>query len=115
MRFLIDVCVGRVVEQDICSSLPFDFKCVRDIDPRMADSDIMRLARQEQRIIITSDKDFGEMVYRQGMTHHGVLLLRVDELTMAQKVDVLTKVLTEHGSLLTGHFCVYQGDLLRVR
>ena len=55
------------------------------------------------------------MVYRQGMAHHGVLLLRVDELTMAQKVDVLTKVLTEHGSLLAGHFCVYQGDLLRVR
>lgn len=115
MRFLIDVCIGRVVEEAICSSLPFDFKCVRDIDPRMADSAIMRLADQEGRIIITSDKDFGELVYRQGMAHHGVLLLRVDDLTVAQKIDVLTNVLTEHGILLEGHFCVYQSDLLRVR
>ncbi len=35
---------------------------------------------QEQRVILTSDKDFGELVFREGLTSHGVVPLRLDEL-----------------------------------
>jgi predicted nuclease of predicted toxin-antitoxin system len=115
MKFLIDVCLGRVVENALVTSLECDFKCIRDIDPRMADDEIIRIAKQENRIIITSDKDFGELVYKRGLAHQGVLLLRIDELTVQQRISVISQIITEHGAMLNGHFCVFQKDLLRVR
>ena len=41
-----------------------------------------KVAEREQRFILTFDKDFGELVFRGGLTSHGVVLLRLDELTV---------------------------------
>lgn len=40
------------------------------------DESILRRARAEDRIVITDDKDFGELVLRKGLANAGVLLLR---------------------------------------
>ncbi len=116
MGFLIDVCVGREVEREVCVRLPeLDIRCVRDIDPRMFDEDIIKLGLSEKRVVITADKDFGELAYRLGMTHEGVLLLRIDDLTVAERIDVIVKLLEQHRDSLPGHFCVYHNGLLRIR
>jgi predicted nuclease of predicted toxin-antitoxin system len=52
---------------------------VRDRDARMVDSAILAWAVNEQRLVITMDKDFGELVFRSGQAHDGVLLLRLEE------------------------------------
>lgn len=71
-NFLIDVGVGKAVEEWIRSE-GYDVLPVREIDPSMQDIDILSLAVAEQRILITMDKDFGELVYRSGQPHAGVL------------------------------------------
>ncbi len=116
MRLLVDVCIGRAVEAALCERFPhFDVKCVRDIDPHLPDDEIVRIGVSENRLIITADKDFGELAYRSGMSHSGVLLLRFDELNIAERISVIAMVLTEHHGALAGHFCVYQNGLLRIR
>jgi predicted nuclease of predicted toxin-antitoxin system len=40
-------------------------------------------AEQEQRVIMTADKDFGELVFRDGLVTHGIVLLRLDDLTVS--------------------------------
>jgi len=45
----------------------------------MSDKDIIVKDYIEKRVIITNDKDFGEMVYRTGKTHAGVILLRLGD------------------------------------
>lgn len=49
-HFLVDVCVGTVIEAALREQLPqFLFTNVRDLDPRMADHDIIQLACKERR------------------------------------------------------------------
>ncbi len=66
----------------------YDIKNVRDIDPRMIDKEILKMAVSEKRMVITMDKDFGELVYNSGLPHAGVLLLRLEEATSDEKVQL---------------------------
>lgn len=61
------------------------------------------------------DKDFGEMIYRAGQTHAGVLLLRLDEATSDEKVAVIAEILRNHSDKMRGKFSVYQSGRLRIR
>jgi predicted nuclease of predicted toxin-antitoxin system len=65
MKFLIDVGVGKKVEE-ILKSKGYDAKSVLDVDPEMSDLAILQLASTEKRIVITMDKDFGELVFIPG-------------------------------------------------
>ena len=73
LKFLVDVGVGKKVEQWFTRS-GYDAKSVREIDPRMEDRDILRMAVSESRMVVTMDKDFGELIYHSGRGHKGVLL-----------------------------------------
>lgn len=47
-------------------------------DPHaLRDSEILSLSLREDRLLITLDTDFGELVFRRGMPHRGVTLLRL--------------------------------------
>lgn len=59
MKFLVDVGVGKKVENWLKEN-GFDVLSVRDIDSRAKDSQILRWAVDQQRMIISMDKDFGE-------------------------------------------------------
>jgi len=73
LKFLVDVGVGRGVEKFL-SEAGYDTKAVREIDPRLADETIIRIAEAENRMVVTMDKDFGELVYHPGMKHSGQYL-----------------------------------------
>jgi predicted nuclease of predicted toxin-antitoxin system len=92
-----------------------DVACVRDRDPRMADSDVLSWAVAEQRLVVTMDKDFGELVFLSGQAHVGVLLLRFADADSAAKVAAVEAVVSTFGDQLAGHFSVYQNGQLRIR
>jgi len=78
MRFLVDECTGPAVaawlrhqNHEVFSV----FEQARGIN----DEDIIQKAASENWILITNDKDFGDMVYRDGRLHRGVILLRLDD------------------------------------
>lgn len=96
-------------------ALGHDTVCVRGQDTTMPDADILAWAAAEQRLVVTMDKDFGELVCRSGLPHAGVLLLRLEAARTAEKVRVVTDIFTSHGDELPGHFSVYQDGRLRIR
>ena len=63
-------------------------------------------ARAEVRILITNDKDFGEMVYREGRAHRGVVFLRLADERSANKIATLERLLTGYGERLSDQFVV---------
>ena len=74
MKLLIDVSVGQTAENRL-KQLPHEALTVREIDPRIEDHAILALAVQEERLVITMDKDFGEWVFQWEQPHYDVLLL----------------------------------------
>lgn len=67
-----------------------------------------------QRLVIMMDKDFGELVYKHKAAHAGVLLLRLEEVTSAEKVQVITQIFSQRGNELFGGFSVYKSGRLRI-
>jgi predicted nuclease of predicted toxin-antitoxin system len=114
VKLLVDVGVGKMVEKWL-QAQGYDVLAVRDLDPRLPDSEILALVVREQRLVITMDKDFGELVHRSGQPHAGVLLLRLEEAHSQQKVAVIKKIFSQYAEQLSGRFTVYQRGRLRIR
>lgn len=73
------------------------------------------LAEQEQRVILTADKDFGELVFRDGLSTHGIVLLRLDELTVAEILARVQSVWSVVEANPAGRFIVITESRVRVR
>ena len=114
MKFLVDIGVGKKVEKWL-QEKGYDVKSVRDINPGAKDSEVLHLAVAENRMVITMDKDFGELVYNSGKTHSGVLILRLEDANGAQKIMTLQKILSEHADKMENKFCVFQHGRLRIK
>jgi predicted nuclease of predicted toxin-antitoxin system len=114
VKFLVDVGVGKSVE-DFLKESGFDVKAVRDIDPKSKDLEILKIAVSEKRMIITMDKDFGDLVYHSGQKHSGILLLRLEAATGAQKVTAVNRIIRNFKEAINNRFCVFQGGRLRIK
>jgi predicted nuclease of predicted toxin-antitoxin system len=114
LKLLVDVGVSRAVELWL-EQAGHDTLTVRGLDAAMKDDAILALAAAEERLLITMDKDFGELVVHSGKAHAGVLLLRLEDATSEEKVQVVQEIFREHVSLLHGNYCTYQRGRLRIR
>ncbi len=114
LKLLFDVGVSKKAETHF-KNLGFDVLAVRDIDPSLKDIDILQLAVKEGRLIITMDKDFGELVFNSKKSHSGVLLLRMEDANWQQKINVLTEIFDKYLNDIEGKFSVYQDKKLRIR
>jgi predicted nuclease of predicted toxin-antitoxin system len=85
LKFIIDVGVGYLVDQWLVQN-GYDVISVRDLNPSMDDEDILSLAVAEDRMVVTMDKDFGELVYKEGSLHAGILILRLEGAASAEKI-----------------------------
>lgn len=113
-KFLIDIGVGKIVE-DWLQSEGFCIISVRSLNPAMKDSEILKLAADNACMIITMDKDFGELVYHSAKKHSGILILRLESATGKEKLDVMKEIFTNYIDKIYNHFCVYQKGKLRIR
>jgi predicted nuclease of predicted toxin-antitoxin system len=91
MRFLLDQSTdARLVS--FLATAGHDAKRVgADFPSGIPDHEVFAIAGQEQRILITDDRDFGELVFRLGHPHTGVIYLRLGEdASLADKWDRLS-------------------------
>ena len=114
LKFLVDVGVGKKVE-DFLYKNGYDILSVRKLNPRMSDSEIINIAAKDNRIVITMDKDFGELIYNSGLIHKGILLLRTENCSGDKKAKILSEILINYSSELEENFCVFSKDRLRIR
>ena len=114
LKFIVDVGVSNKVEKWLIAQ-GFDAKSVRDIDPRMTDCEIIDIASKENRMVVTMDKDFGELVYKSNLANAGILLLRLESYSAEDKLIVVKNILATHQDKIVGRFCVYKDQKLRIR
>lgn len=79
----------------------------------VSDHDILAKAFSENWILITNDKDFGEMVYRDKRPHHGVIFLRLQDERSISKIEALEKLLNRYQNQLEGAFVVVSKTQVR--
>jgi len=105
IRFVADVNVEKAIV-DFLRTDGYDIKWVPDFDCEMADDDLLMLANKERRILITNDKDFGELTFLQKKLSVGVILIRVKGQKAHDKVKLMRMVLKNHSDKLWNHFVI---------
>jgi predicted nuclease of predicted toxin-antitoxin system len=114
MRLLADESVDFPIIQ-LLRHNRFDIRSVSEEFAGKDDEFVLSLANEDSRILITSDKDFGELVYRLRRVSKGVILLRIEELLPVDKAALVLKVVQERGEELSGSFTVIGNAMVRVR
>lgn len=113
MKFLLDVNASGAVAHWLIQ-LGHDVAEVAQKDPRMSDDEILRWAVRESRILVTTDNDFEEMIWRQGKPHCGVL--RLENLPRSERKALLYDVLDRHSrDLESGAIVIALSTKFRVR
>jgi predicted nuclease of predicted toxin-antitoxin system len=76
------------------------------------DTEVLALAYQQKRILITDDRDFGELVFRLQQPHAGVIFLRLGTYApLDLKIERLSFVLTHYEDQLDQFIVVKKGDV----
>ncbi len=88
---------------------------IAELEAGLDDEAILDLAAAQQAVLLTSDKDFGELVYRQGLATTGVVLIRLAGLSASRKADLASTALAKHSSELAGCFTVIRPGNIRLR
>jgi predicted nuclease of predicted toxin-antitoxin system len=112
LRFLIDESTGRRLSE-MMNEAGFDTVFVGDIMPGVDDEAILSAAEKEKRILITDDKDFGELVFRLNRPSIGVVLLRTSYSNPEKRLRLLLNLTKSHN--LEHNFVTLSDDKIRIR
>ncbi len=113
MRFLVDECTGPALARWL-EEQGYDVFSVFDKARGISDDEVLAAAFSESRILITNDKDFGEMIFRERLDHHGVIFLRLSDERAANKIAVLQRVLENHADKLADKFVTVTETKIRI-
>jgi len=113
MRFLVDECVGPGVAHWLREQA-YDVSCVYEQSRGISDGEVLKLSVQQDRILITNDKDFGEMIYREQRPHKGIILLRITDPRLDATINALRRLLTNHAPRLANAFVVVTETAIRI-
>lgn len=100
MKFLLDVCVSSRSLEAFLVGLGHDTVSAFAIDPRASDERLLAVGLQEDRVLVTEDRDFGELVFVRKLPHGPIV--RLVELTVDEQIQGMSDVLEHHAAKLTG-------------
>jgi predicted nuclease of predicted toxin-antitoxin system len=113
MRFLADEsCDFRVVEA--LRAAGHDVLAVVESVPGSEDGAIIDMAMREQRIFVTEDRDFGQLVYAASKPTYGVILLRFPSRVRATLPATVVDFVRRHGAKLANRFAVLRPGRIRL-
>jgi predicted nuclease of predicted toxin-antitoxin system len=76
LRFLVDECIPRAIVEAL-RSRGEEVEWVRDVARQASDREVVSRSVATRAVIITEDRDFGELVYGMGEVVHGIVLVRL--------------------------------------
>src|SRR5437016_13515600 len=105
MKLLADESVDRQIVERLRQN-DHDVAYIAEMEPGISDEIVLQRANQNEAILVTADKDFGELTFRQKLIHHGVVLIRLSGLSNQVKADIVADALRERGAQFMSAFSV---------
>jgi len=112
MKFLADANIESKVVQFLRNS-GYDVKWVLEDNPFLSDEDILEISYKEKWILITNDKDFGELVYKDYRNTFSIILLRVEKNDVMVKIKIVENLITKHKDKNENKFIVANKNKIR--
>jgi predicted nuclease of predicted toxin-antitoxin system len=87
-----------------------DVEWIAELAPSIADVDVLGRAVGGGRVLLTDDKDFGELVVRESRPHRGVVLLRLAGMRPVERADFVGRLFARGVEPFVDAFTVVQAD-----
>lgn len=112
MKFLVDRCAGRRLAEWLRDD-GHDVLEAQTLGPDPGDRGLLELAESENRVLITIDTDFGELIFVHDVSHSG--LIRLPDVPAEQRVALVNEVIRRHQQALEERAIVtIRGSRIRV-
>jgi predicted nuclease of predicted toxin-antitoxin system len=113
MNFVADEsCAGPVIRA--LREAGHDVVAIAEVAKGATDEEVLDRAFKEKRVLITEDRDFGELVYARGRSSRGVILVRFHSRARRTKPAALVGAVTKLGARLHDAFTVVEPGRVRV-
>ena len=88
---------------------------IAEMQHGLTDDEILEISNREEILLITTDKDFGELIFRQHRITSGILLIRLSGLSATQKGEMVSSAINKHSTELSNAFTVISPKAIRIR
>lgn len=94
----------------------YDVLYIAESFPSISDTEVLQIALNESAILLTKDKDFGELIFKLKFPHKGIVLVRLGEnMSSIHKAEIILKAFQKHFEEFKGHFSVIDEEFIRIR
>jgi predicted nuclease of predicted toxin-antitoxin system len=114
MVLIADESVDYAIIQ-VLREIGYNVISIMEQSPGIDDKKVLAIANLHQGLLITEDKDFGELTYRLNKQHNGILLIRLSGLPRIERINLVSDLLKEHAEKLSGKFSVINEQGLRIK
>jgi predicted nuclease of predicted toxin-antitoxin system len=112
MNYLCDECIDKSFVKYLREH-SLNIKYIREISRGIKDIDIVKLGLKEKRVIITNDKDFGEIVFRLNFKTYGMILLRFKD--NEDYYQYVNNILIKYNEKFINSFTTIKFNKIRIR
>jgi predicted nuclease of predicted toxin-antitoxin system len=84
----------------------FEVVSIAELNSGISDIEVLKIATEGELLLITEDKDFGELPHRLKLNHFGVLLIRLSELKRIERIELAAETIQKHFNELQNNFFV---------
>jgi predicted nuclease of predicted toxin-antitoxin system len=112
MKLLADAHISRAAVAHL-RGLGHDVVHAATFPPRASDSFILKQASRDGRIVLTADKDFGELCFLRLMPCSGVILLRLTASSEPARTEIFKRAWPVVEQTAAGHFVVVTDTAVR--
>lgn len=113
MKLLLDSCVWRGAQGEVVAE-GHDVQHVGELGPDPGDEEVLALAHRENRILVTLDKDFGELAVIKELPHSGII--RLVDISARLQGAAIINALNFHGQeLAKGAIVTVESRRIRLR
>lgn len=111
-KFLADENISQKIV-NLLKTNNVDVISIKQLSPGLSDETVLSIANKEQRVLLTFDSDFAELVFRQKMKAKGVILLKFTPQSAQHVAEVILNTLKSYPEV-EGHFVIIRKNRVRV-
>lgn len=83
--------------------------------PGITDEEVLSIANSHKAIILTEDKDFGELTYKRKIQNYGIILIRLSNMTRNERNELVVNMIISNFKRMQNHFVVFSNQGLRIK
>lgn len=114
MNLLADEGIDKQIV-DMLREEGYNVSYVAEMETGISDDVVLEFANSKRLLLLTADKDFGELVFRLRRIFSGVVLIRLAGLSSIKKSEIVVYFITKHYSELIESFSVITPAGIRIR